>query len=152
MKYKFLIPICLSIFLGVILGKIFFNEYDTKTRNVFSEGTKLYFIQIDKSSTKDELVKIYDDTYLILLEEDGYHIYAGITKSYDIAKKIKDYYEESQKNTEIVEKIVSNENFLNILTEYDKVINIATTKEDIISIEKIVISNYKETEEQLYAN
>ncbi len=148
MKYKFLVPIILSILLGLILGKIFFTEYDLKTKNVFKEGERTYFIKVDQNKTKENLLKKYDeDSYLYLLMEDGYHIYSGITKDEKIAQKIQDYYQKNGNNSNIEEKTIDNQTFLSVLGEYDKVAKIATSDKDLIQIEKIVLSNYKEMTE-----
>ena len=74
---------------------------------------------------------------------NGYNLYVGITKSNEIAKKIKEFYQKDGYSIYIKENIESNKQFLSILSEYDKIANI-TSDNDIKEIEKIVISNYKE--------
>ena len=146
MKIKFLVPITLSIVIGFLIGKVFFNDYNENTLSVFEEGEKVYFVQMGVYSSLEALksnVKNYKD-HLYLEEEDGYHLYVGITKNKKTAENIKVYYESLANNIYIKEKYVSNYSFLNILTEYDKITSIASNGEDLIGIEKIVISNYKE--------
>lgn len=141
MKYKFLIPIILSIVVGFFIGKTFFNDYDN-TISVFNEGEKLYFIEIDNSKIKEELND--NEDYLILKEDDTYYLYVGITKNKEIAEKIKVYYEKLENNIYVREKYVDNYSFLNILTEYDKICTAINDDKNLIDIERIVISNYKE--------
>ncbi len=146
MKVKFLVPIVLSIVVGFLIGKVFFNDYNENSLSVFEEGEKVYFVQMGVYSSLEALksnVKNYKD-HLYLEEEDGYHLYVGITKNKKTAENIKVYYESLANNIYIKEKYVSNYSFLNILTEYDKITSIASNGEDLIGIEKIVISNYKE--------
>lgn len=142
MKSKFLVPVLASIAIGFIFGKVFFNQYDTNAVSAFNEGEKTYFIKtgitqsLDKIKNKEEV--------LTLKKEDGYHIYVGITKDSKSASKIKEIYNSNDNNTTIEEVYLNNKKFLNILGEYDKILQVATGNEDTKSIEKIVISNYKE--------
>ena len=80
MKYRFLVPVLLSIFLGLILGKIFFNEYDLKTEDVFQSGEIVYFVLIDKSSNKNDFSS-YSDDLLYLKDANNYYVYGGISKN-----------------------------------------------------------------------
>ena len=146
MKVKFLIPILGSIILGIIIGRIFFNEYDKNTLSVFKEMQNIYFVQLGVYNNLEilkEKVKDYKD-YLILLEEDGYHIYVGISKDKKVAERIAGYFKNSGKDTYIKEKKVDNTRFLNILSEYDKITTIVTSEKDLMDIERIVLSNYEE--------
>lgn len=145
MKYKFLIPITLSVVLGLFFGKIFFDNYETSSLTVFDEKDKVYMLQIGVYSSLDKIkssFKNYDD-YLYISSDDGYHLYVGITKDKEIASKIKELYEKDGYSIYVKENIIDNPSFLSVLGEYDKIINI-TSLNDIKEIEKIVISNYKE--------
>ena len=43
MKFKFLIPICFSILIGFLFGKVIFSNYDnSNTLKAFNEGEKVY--------------------------------------------------------------------------------------------------------------
>lgn len=145
MKIKFLIPICLSILIGFLIGKVFFNQYDVMSASSIDEGEKIYFVELGIYSSLDKIKSLdnYND-FLYLEESDGYHLYGGITKNKKIAEKIKVYYDELYKNIYIREKIVNNYSFLNILNEYDKICTAISNNKDLPDIEKIVISNYKE--------
>ena len=146
MKFKFLIPIVLSIIIGVLIGNVFFSEYDNKSISAFYEGEKVYFVQMGVYKEMDSL-KSDNPNYLdyaYVLEDDGYHLYVGVSKKENIASRIKTYYESDNKSIYIKEKNIANASFLNILTEYDKITSIATNDRDLINIEKIVLSNYKE--------
>lgn len=145
MKIKVLIPIFCSVFIGFLLGKLIFNQYDLNSLNTFEEGEKIYFIQINRASSLEEIEATQDfNNYLVLQENNIYYLYGGITKNEKIAEKIKDYYGKTSNNVVIQEKNVTNESFLNLVAEYDKITSITTSDKDLISIEKIVISNYKE--------
>lgn len=146
MKFKFLIPVICSIIVGFLLGKVFFSEYDKNYISVFDEKEMIYFVQLGVYKNIDSIkenVSNHND-YLIEMEDDGYHVYAGITKIKEISEKIKVYYEKMGNNVYIKTREVDNESFLNILDEYDKITSIASNEKDLISIEKIVLSNYEE--------
>lgn len=145
MKYKFLIPITFSILIGLFFGKTFFDIYDSSSMTVFDEKDKVYMLQIGVYETEEQMSKTLKDykKYLSIKEKDGYHLYVGITKSDEIAKKIKEFYEKDNYSIYIRENIENNKSFLSVLSEYDKIIDI-TSNSEINEIEKIVISNYKE--------
>lgn len=145
MKYKFLIPIALSIVVGLFFGKIFFDNYDSSSLTVFDEKDKVYMLQIGVYSSLEKMKSSFEnyEDYLYISNDDGYHLYVGITKDKEIASKIKELYEKDGYSIYVKENIIDNSSFLSVLTEYDKIINI-TSLSDIKEIEKIVISNYKE--------
>lgn len=145
MKYKFLIPIALSIVVGLFFGKIFFQNYEVNGITVFDEKDKVYMLQVGVYSTLDKMEEAFPEypKYLYISQDDGYHLYVGITKNKEIASIIKEYYEDQGYSIYVKENLLDNNAFLSILGEYDKIINIASPS-DIAEIEKIVISNYKE--------
>ncbi len=102
-------------------------------------------LQVGVYSSKDKMKESFNDykKLLYIESDDGYHLYVGITKNNQIARKIKEHYDKKGNNIYVKENIIDNKSFLSILGEYDKIIDIASDN-DIEEIEKIVISNYKE--------
>ena len=145
MKYKFLIPIVFSIVIGLFFGKTFFDIYNASSMTVFDEKDKIYMLQVGVYEKEEQMNNAFKDynKYLSIKEKDGYHLYVGITKSDEIAKRIKEFYEKDGYSIYIRESIENNKAFISILSEYDKIIDITSTN-DIGEIKKIVISNYKE--------
>lgn len=145
MKYKFLIPIALSIIVGLFFGKVFFDNYENSSLTVFDEKDKVYMLQIGVYSSKEKMKTSFKnyEKFLYIGAEDGYHLYVGVTKDKEIASRIKEFYEKHGYSIYIKENILDNKAFLSVLGEYDKIIGI-TSDDDIAEIEKIVISNYKE--------
>lgn len=145
MKYKFLIPIALSIVIGLFFGKVFFDNYKSSSLTVFDEKDKVYMLQIGVYSSEEKMASSFEnyDKFLYIEKDDGIHLYVGITKDKEIASRIKDYYEKKGYSIYIKESILDNQSFLSILGEYDKIIGI-TGDNDLKGIEEIVISNYKE--------
>ena len=60
MKYKFLVPIFLSIVVGLAIGKVFFDSYDNNTTTVFSEKEKIYLLRITYKNEKEMKNKFKD--------------------------------------------------------------------------------------------
>lgn len=145
MRYKFLIPITLSIVMGLFFGKIFFDNYDNSSLTVFDEKDKVYMLQIGVYSSIDKMKSSFKDyeKYLYISGDDGYHLYVGVTKDKEIASRIKELYEKDGYSIYVKENIIDDKAFLSVLGEYDKIINI-TSLNDIKEIQRIVISNYKE--------
>ncbi|MGN0992580.1 MAG: hypothetical protein ACI4PE_01375 [Bacilli bacterium] len=145
MKYKFLIPIALSIVIGLFFGKVFFDNYKSSSLTVFDEKDKVYMLQIGVYSSEEKMKSSFKnyDKFLYIEKDDGIHLYVGITKDKEIASRIKDYYEKNGYSIYIKESILDNQSFLSVLGEYDKIIGI-TGDNDLKGIEEIVISNYKE--------
>ena len=145
MKYKYLMPIVLSIVIGLFFGKTFFDIYDSTSLTVFDEKDKIYMLKIGSYSTKKEMSRAFKNYkgYLYIENNNAYDLYVAITKNSQIADRVKELYKKNGYSIYIEEKIENNDTFLSILSEYDKIIDIASD-EDIKAIEKIVISNYKE--------
>ena len=130
MKFKFLVPIFLGVFLGFLIGKVLFNNYNENNITVFQEGEKVYFL---KSSVKLE------DSNFINMDEFSY---IGISLDNDVINKLKDYYIKDYK-VEVEEKYINNYDFITVLKEYDKISKLSNIK-DLIKVQDIVLSNYKE--------
>lgn len=144
---KFIIYILISIILGLTFGRVFFKDYQDNSLTAFKEGEKLYFVQIGVYDSVDTIKEVYEDydKYLVQEENNNYHVYVGISTSKNIANRIKDYYKTLGNNIYIKKNNINNYDFLSILKEYEKIINITSNNEDLIDIERIIISNYKET-------
>lgn len=144
---KFIFYILISIILGVTFGRVFFKDYNDNSLTAFKEGEKLYFVQTGVYDSIDTIKEVYEDydKYLIQEEDNNYHVYVGISTSKNIANRIKDYYKTLGNNIYIKKNNINNYDFLSILKEYEKIINITSNDEDLIDIERIIISNYKET-------
>ena len=147
MKRLTFIPyIVVAIVFGYFFGNVFFSDYKENSLTAFSEGEKLYFIQLGVYENINDISNYLNnvDDYLILKEDDSYHVYSGITSNKNIANKIKDFYKDAGNNIYIKEKYVNNYDFISILNEYEKITEITNNIEDLMKIEKIIISNYEE--------
>ncbi len=142
MKIKALVPIFFSILVGFLFGRVIFDNYHKKSVLAFNEGEKVYLVKL---ASYDSLDKIENSKSLLVLSNDSsYNLYAGITKQKDNANKIISYYKDSYKDITIDTLYVNDLKFLTELKEYDKLVSIVTKKDDLISIESIILANYKE--------
>ena len=142
MKIKALVPIFFSILVGFLFGRVIFDNYSKKSVLAFNEGEKVYLVKL---ASYDSLEEIENSKSLLVLSNDSsYNLYAGITKQRDNAKKIISYYKDSYKDITIDTLYVNDLKFLTELKEYDKLVSIVNKKDDLISIESIILANYKE--------
>ena len=142
MKIKALVPIFFSILVGFLFGRVIFDNYSKKSVLAFNEGEKVYLVKL---ASYDSLDKIENSKSLLVLSNDSsYNLYAGITKQKDNANKIINYYNDSYKDITIDTLYINDLKFLTELKEYDKLVSIVTKKDDLISIESIILANYKE--------
>lgn len=142
MKIKALVPIFFSILVGFLFGRVIFDNYSKKSVLAFNEGEKVYLVKL---ASYDSLEEIENSKSLLVLSNDSsYNLYAGITKQKDNANKIINYYKDSYKDITIDTLYVNDLKFLTELKEYDKLVSIVTKKDDLISIESIILANYKE--------
>lgn len=142
MKIKALVPIFFSILVGFLFGRVIFDNYHKKSVLAFNEGEKVYLVKL---ASYDSLEEIENSKSLLVLSNDSsYNLYAGITKQKDNANKIISYYKDSYKDITIDTLYVNDLKFLTELKEYDKLVSIVTKKDDLISIESIILANYKE--------
>lgn len=142
MKIKALVPIFFSILVGFLFGRVIFDNYSKKSVLAFNEGEKVYLVKL---ASYDSLEEIENSKSLLVLSNDSsYNLYAGITKQKDNANKIINYYKDSYKDITIDTLYVNDLKFLTELKEYDKLVSIVNKKDDLISIESIILANYKE--------
>lgn len=142
MKIKALVPIFFSILVGFLFGRVIFDNYHKKSVLAFNEGEKVYLVKL---ASYDSLEEIENSKSLLVLSNDSsYNLYAGITKQKDNANKIINYYKDSYKDITIDTLYVNDLKFLTELKEYDKLVSIVNKKDDLISIESIILANYKE--------
>ena len=142
MKIKALVPIFFSILVGFLFGRVIFDNYSKKSVLAFNEGEKVYLVKL---ASYDSLEEIENSKSLLVLSNDSsYNLYAGITKQKDNANKIISYYKDSYKDITIDTLYVNDLKFLTELKEYDKLVSIVNKKDDLISIESIILANYKE--------
>lgn len=140
---KVLVPSIIFIVLGFIVGNLVFSNRVELVRKI-KNNNNYYFLEEGVYTSKETLNKnISKVTQKVISKiNNNYYVYVGITKSEEIAKKIKELYQERGIKINIKERKLNNEEFLNNVTQFDILLNEAKTLEEIITIEKIILSNY----------
>ncbi|MGI6330142.1 MAG: hypothetical protein ACOXZR_04845 [Bacilli bacterium] len=141
-----IIYIILAIIVGLVLGKYMFNQYDKKIQEAFLEKDCIYILQQgvyqDEKNIKGNIKEIKD--YLIVLEENFYHVYVGMTKKKENAYKMEEVYTKMGNDIYIKEIEINVGPFLEILKQYDLLLGEVNQKKDILEIQKQVLNKYKE--------
>ena len=144
MKKK-LIYFLILLVAGIIIGR----KISLATENIqitFNEESTYYFLQEGVYSSKKILEENIKNMNLKVVEtvDNKYHVYLGITKDENIAKRLKEIYEEQGYQIYIKEITLSNEEFNNNVTQFDLLINNTESTKEILTIEEVVLANYEE--------
>ena len=143
---KYFWSIILSIVVGIYLGKFTLNQYDDFNVFPVSYGyDTLYFLQQGVYSNEDIMKQSMSgfQYYIYNAEEDGYHAYVGITKSIEIASKIKEYFKTKGYDIYVKEDNVSNLDFVSVVNQYDLLL-VDASGDAIEDICNHVLSSYEE--------
>ena len=81
---------------------------------------------------------------LIVLEDDKYYVYVGITKDKKIAERLKKIYKDQGVQTYIKDVFIDNEEFSNNVTQFDLLVNESSLVDDVLTIEEVILANYEE--------
>ena len=130
---------------GIIIGR----KISLATENIqitFNEESTYYFLQEGVYSSKEILEENIKNMNWKVVEtvDNKYHVYLGITKDENIAKRLKEIYEEQGYQIYIKEITLSNEEFNNNVTQFDLLINNTESTKEILTIEEVVLANYEE--------
>lgn len=144
MKRQIIVGVIILIAGFLIGNKIYIAK--SSLANTFSEGDTYYFLQEGVYTSKivlEENIKNID-IKIIDEKESKYYVYLGITKSEEIAKKLKKIYENNGYQIYIKEVTLVNEEFSSNVTQFDLLINSTDEPEEIMTIEEVVLANYEE--------
>lgn len=141
MKKIIIVTILISLFLASFL---YFNY--TKASSYKKESEILYFLQVAAFKKYENVTKMSKllSSYLVIQENDLYHIYVGITNNKKNLKKLEEIYTSTGNNIYIKEKIVQNKEFLEYIKNYDFILEETEDKETILNINKNVLKKYEE--------
>ena len=143
---KFFITVFFAIMIGVLYGKVIFNQYDKELEEVFSENENIYILQQGVYSSLDNVEKNTTKIDYFIIERDDkyYRVYIGITKDKDNINKIREIY--TKDGNDIYVREVNNNNmaFLEVLGQYDLLLEKSIEKNQILQIQKQVLAKYEE--------
>jgi len=144
MNNKFLIYIFSAIFLGAILGSLFYNQYE-KEKNIDIDYNT-YLLQLGIYNSKEELanevVELSD--YLVVEKNNKFYVYVGISTKRKNAEKLQNIFSDSDIKVSIKKSVIDNIEFISNLEQYDLLLDSASSKEDIMSINEVILSSYEE--------
>lgn len=143
---KFFVTVLLAILIGIIFGKIMFNQYDGKLKEVFNEEEKVYFLQQGVYSSLESVSKntATVNHYVVEKDDSYYRVYAGITKNEKNIDKIREVLIAAGNDIYVRELNLNQASFLDILTQYDLLLEKTDEKTQILQIQKQVLNQYKE--------
>lgn len=143
---KFFITVILAILIGVVFGKLMFDQYDHKLKEVFKETEKVYFLQQGVYSNLENVTKNITKVSHYVVEKDDlyYRVYVGITKNEKNINKIREILIGDGNDIYVRELNLNQTPFLDVLNQYDLLLEHVTKKEEILQIQKQVLNQYKE--------
>lgn len=133
------------VILGAICGNYLYKKAPN-TVSVFQTNQTFYFLQEGMYSSKDIMQENVGDltNKLVVLEDNKYYVYVGITMDQDNAYKIKKIYEDMGYQIYIKKLTMNNEEFANNVSQFDLLVRESDTTEDVLTVEEVVLANYEQ--------
>lgn len=133
------------IVLGFVIGHFIFGT-KIDIINKLSKKDSFYFLQQGiytnsyslKNNTKHLTNKIIDKS------NNKYYVYVAITKDKDIADKIIKIYKNKGISLIKKEKYLKSKEFSNSVDQFDILVKDTNEEDEIITIEEVILENYKE--------
>lgn len=137
--------IIITILIAFILSSFLYFNY-VSARSNKKEGEVLYFLQVAAFKKYENVTKMSKllSSYLVIQEEDLFHIYVGITKDKKNLEKLKEIYMSGGNNIYVKEKLVLNKEFIEYIKNYDYILEETDDKDIILNINKSVLKKYEE--------
>lgn len=146
-KIKYVLPITLSIVIGLYLGKLVYNNYENnlKLKQAFSTNNKVYFLQQGVYSTKGSMSKNTTNLsdYIYVLDEDKYKVFVGINIDKNAIEKVKSIYNDKGIDIYVKQDQISDNAFIEKLKEYDKLISGSSDNSEILKYENQIMREYE---------
>ena len=142
---KIILSGLIFITIGFIIGDYMFGE-KKELLKILNNSDTYYFIQegvyADKNNLKNNTNKLSQKAIDYI--DNKYYVYVGITKDYEVAKKIKSIYDAKHISTYQKEQLISSEEFKANVEQFDLLIKSTNDEDQILTIEEIVLANYEE--------
>ena len=138
--------IVIAIVIGIIIGKYVFDQTKDEAKSVINNTDNyIYLMQYGVYNDIDNMKSSVENlnNYLYIKEDDGHHVYVGITKNEKNLSKIGDFLGVTE-NIYNKRVKVNNMEFLESLDQYDALIEQTDDKEVVINAEKQILSKYEE--------
>lgn len=148
MKKNIIWIVCCTI-IGLMMGKIMFDQYDQEKTNKVSgivTEAKVYFFQVGVYSNLENLQNAATQYEASIYQEQDskYYLFVGLTKSEENKEKLKNYFESLYTDIYIKEITINNAGFLDTLDQYDLLLKEAKTNQEIKEVNKSILAKYEE--------
>lgn len=142
---KILIKGIFFIILGFIIGNFIFGT-KIDIINKLSKKDSFYFLQQGVYNSSDSLKSNtkYLSNKVIDKSNDKYYVYVGITRNKNIADKIIKLYKSRGISLIKKEKYLKSKEFSNNVEQFDILLKDAKEEDEILTIEEVILENYKE--------
>jgi galactitol-specific phosphotransferase system IIB component len=143
---KSLISIISCVLIGLILGKIMFDQYDKTELASTITQEKAYFFQVGVYSNLENMENATKtmDNYAYINQDDKYYVFLAITKNEQNKEKLKNYFQDLSIDIYIKEIVLDDIALSQNIDQYDILLNQAKTNDEIKSINKSVLATYEE--------
>ena len=81
---------------------------------------------------------------LVVLKDNQYYVYVGITLDKNNVDKIKKIYEDMGYQIYVQEIELDSEEFISNVSQFDLLVAEADSTDDILSVEEVVLANYEQ--------
>ena len=144
MKKTMLLAVIFVVLWAVCGNYLYKKAPDTVS--VFQTNQTFYFLQEGIYSSKDIMQENVGDLMnkLVVLEDNKYYVYVGITMDQDNANKIKKIYENMGYQIYIKKMTLDNEEFASNVSQFDLLVQESDTDEDVLTVEEVVLANYEQ--------
>lgn len=144
MNKKFLCWIGIAILSGLILGNIFYKQYE-KEQNLDNDYNS-YLLQLGVFQSKEDIEKNVSniESYMVVENNNLFYVYLGISTKKDNAEKVKDAFLDKDIEVSIKKTVIDNVEFMSNLEQFDVLLDSASSNEDIMSINEVIMSSYEE--------
>ena len=138
-------PIFLAVFIGIVFGNLIFSSY--KTEEVMASYGNVYMLQYgaytEKEVLEESIKKLEKDSYIVVLENNIYYLYLGITTDYFNALNIQKIYDNKNIFLYIKQHYIGNSLLINEIKKSDDLIKNFGSSKEIIDEQKKILAFYE---------
>ncbi len=144
MNKKFLVWIGIAILSGLIMGNIFYRQYEKEQH--LDNDYNSYLLQLGVYDSKEEmdiaLKKV--ENYMVVEKDNKFYVYLGISTKKNNAEKVADVFSKEDIDVSIKKTVIDDIEFISNLEQFDILLDNASSSEDIKSINEVILSSYEE--------
>ena len=144
MNKKFLVWIGIAILSGLIMGNIFYRQYEKEQH--LDNDYNSYLLQLRVYDSKEEMNKALEkvENYMIVEKDNKFYVYLGISTKKNNAEKVADVFSKEDIDVSIKKTVIDDIEFISNLEQFDILLDNASSSEDIKSINEVILSSYEE--------